>query len=245
MKNRNSVIKKIKCLIVSYEKIKAIVNQVNDTNFNSINDFIEKLKEEPAFHYGKNKILSSSRIRFYIDKCIELGLLTEEYDLTRVGSNALNDFDRSISEVIFNLEFNEMKFKDLLTKTLINIRIPTVEEIKDGLEEQDIEISIDELRTYLNILSKCGKLKKNRKYTYSLKRLQLDEFERIIRKEYKNTEKDPTGLIWFEEFRDKIIKKYYMTSDEFDELFSKLKKHKPRLIGLQRSRTKTWLLLRD
>ncbi|MBD3230427.1 MAG: hypothetical protein GF329_19765 [Candidatus Lokiarchaeota archaeon] len=230
---------------MSYEKIKSIVNVVNASNINSLNELIDKLKDEPAFHYGKNKILSPSRIKFYIDKCIEFGLLTNDYILTDMGSESLKNFDRLVSEVIFNMEYNGKKFKEFLTEALMKIRIPTVEEIKEGLEKHGVEISIDELRTFLNILAKCGRLEKNRKYTYSLKGLQLDEFEKIIRKEYENTDKDPSGLIWFEEFKEKIIKKYFLTLDEFEDLFAKLQKKKPRLIGLQRSRTKSYLLLRD
>ena len=58
-------------------------------------------------------------------------------------------------------------------------------------------------------------------------------------------EKDPTGTIWFEQYKQNILKKYNLTSSQFDELFSELKRRKPRLISLQRSRTKSWLLLRE
>lgn len=213
----------------------------------SKNELVNDLADETAFHYGKNrkKILIKRQRKQYIKKCIKLGFLDEDYNLTPRGKEAINDFDRVLSDSIFNLEYNGKSFKELLLKALSEIRIPTVEEIKDKFDEYNSNISIHELRSNLNILAKCDVLRKNRKYTYSLQKIDLDDFENIISQAYYKSKKDPTGLIWFEEFRENIIKKYNLTIEEFDELFNELKKNKPRLISIQRGRDKTYFKLRD
>jgi len=229
---------------VSYQKIKAILAHAKESD--SLQGLIKALGKDPAFFYGKSmKPLIRRQRKQYLDKCVKLGLLDRNYQLTSLGNEALNNFDEVLSQIIFDLEINGKKFKDILLKTLANIDIPTVERIKEKMEEYSVEIPIQQLRNYLNILAKCGVLQKNRKYTYTLAKLNVKDFEAILKQEFKEMEKDPTGTIWFEDFKEKIQKKYLLTAEQFDELFSELKRKRPGLISLQRSRTKSWLRIRE
>jgi alpha-D-ribose 1-methylphosphonate 5-triphosphate diphosphatase PhnM len=53
------------------------------------------------------------------------------------------------------------------------------------------------------------------------------------------------GQIWYEKYKEDIQNKYNLSEDQFNTLLSELQKRNPRLISLQRSRTKTWFALRD
>ncbi|MHA1229286.1 MAG: hypothetical protein ACTSRP_04730 [Candidatus Helarchaeota archaeon] len=229
---------------MTYEKIKAILEAAEKAN--SFKELIDYLTNNPAFRLGKNKRKVSIKNlgKQYINKCIKLGLLDENYRLTELGKNALQNYDEIISKIILNLEYKGLKFQDLLLRSLSAIKIPTVDEIREKFLDFGINISINELRLNLNILAKSGILQRNRKYTYSFKRYTLDEFEKIIENEYDSADKDISGLVWFENFKSKIIKNYNMSEEQFDELFKELKQKKPGLLGLQRSRTKTWLIIR-
>ncbi|NVM29534.1 MAG: hypothetical protein HWN65_11900 [Candidatus Helarchaeota archaeon] len=229
---------------MSYEKIKAILTHARESD--SPSDLLKILGTNPAFFFRKNKkVLIRRKRKQYADRCVKLGFLDENYKLTELGSKALDNYDEVLSQTIFNLEFNGKNFKETLLSALANIDIPITERIHEKMQELDIQIPISELRNYLNILSKCGILQKNRKYTYTLAKVDAQDFEGILRQEYRTAEKDPTGLIWYEQYKENIMKKYNLSSNQFDELFSEVKKKKPRLISLQRSRTKTWLRLRE
>lgn len=229
---------------MSYEKIRAVLNHSKEAD--SLADLVKRLGTDPAFFYGKRKKpLIRRQRKQYIDTCIRFGLLDEDYHLTDLGRAALTNFNEVISSLIFELDFNGRNFKDLLFTTLGNVDIPTTERIHEKVQELGGEIPIQQLRTYLNILAKCGALQKNRKYTYTLPPLTANDFESLLRQEYLNAEKDPSGLIWFEQFRETMQKKYNLSQDQFENSFSELKKKKPRLISLQRSRSKTWFLLRE
>ncbi|MHA1271427.1 MAG: hypothetical protein ACTSPY_16660 [Candidatus Helarchaeota archaeon] len=230
---------------MSYEKIKAILRIAKESPQSY--ELMEKIGEDPAFLYGKNKekVLIRRQRKQYINKCIKLGLLDENFELTELGLKALDNFDQTIAELILKTKYDKFTFKELLLQVLADIRIPTVEEIRDKLKELGVKMSVQELRSKLNTLAKCGILQKNKKYVYTFKSLDLESFENILRSEYNSAKKDPTGLIWFEEFKENIIKNYNITPNQFDTLFNKLKSKKPRLIGIQRSRTKTWILLRE
>ncbi|HUX98574.1 MAG TPA: hypothetical protein VMV49_03415 [Candidatus Deferrimicrobium sp.] len=228
---------------MSYDKIKAILGHAKESD--SLAELIKKLEDEPTFFYGKNKkTLIRRQRKQYIEKCVKLGFLNEEYQLTSLGKQAVDNFNEVLSERIFAMEIDGHNFKDLLIKSLANLDIPTVEKIKEKTDELQVDIPINQLRNYLNILAKCGVLKKNRKYTYTLEALSLKDFEESLKTEYQKMEKDPTGLIWYEQFKEIVMRKYNLSASQFDELFSELKKKKPQLISLQRSRTKSWLLLR-
>ena len=229
---------------MSYQKIKAIINHANDTT--SSQELIKELGNDPAFFYGKHKkVLIRRKRKQYIDNCIKLGLLDENYQLTDLGHKASENFDDILAQIIFDIQVNGKKFKEILLETLANVDIPTVERISEKINELDVEIPIQQLRNYLNILAKCGFLQKNRKYTYTLKQLELPDFEKILRHEYEKAEKDPTGTIWFEQYKENIQIKYNLTSNQFDELFTEVKKKKPGLISLQRSRSKSWIRIRE
>ncbi|NVM53668.1 MAG: hypothetical protein HWN66_08185 [Candidatus Helarchaeota archaeon] len=227
---------------MSYNKIKAILEHAREIS--SLSDLIKRLGEDPTFFYGKKPLIRRQR-KQYIDRCVKLGLLDEEYRLTNLGEQALENFNEIISQIILNLDFNGKKFKDSLLSTLANVDIPTTERIYEKMSKLKVDIPIQQLRNYLNILAKCGVLQKNRKYTYTLAKVDVKDFEMILKQEYAAAEKDPTGLIWYEQYKETILKKYNFSSSQFDELFTELKKRKPRLISLQRSRTKSWLLLRE
>ncbi|MHA1264937.1 MAG: hypothetical protein ACTSRS_06835 [Candidatus Helarchaeota archaeon] len=229
---------------MSYEKIKAILNHANASE--SLTDLIKKLGEDPAFIYKKSKeALIRRQRKQYINKCQKLGFLNEQYQLTELGKAALRNFNEVLANQILELNLNGHTFKDLLFSALADVDIPTTERIHQKMKELGVSLPIQQLRNYLNILAKCGILKKNRKYTYTLPELTVADFEAILRQEYQKSEKDPSGLIWFEKYKENIRKKYNLTESRFDELFSKLKRNKPRLISLQRSRTKTWIRLRE
>ncbi len=229
---------------MSYQKIKAILREANEVE--SPQALIKNLGEDPAFKYKKNKkTLIRRQRKQYIDSCVKLGLLDEDYNLTSLGKEALEDFDKTLSHIIFEIKLNGRTFREILLDTLAKIDIPTVERIYEKMTELEVDIPIQELRNYLNILAQCRILQKNRKYTYTLKELDLKDFERILRREYNQAEKDPTGTIWFEQFKENIQKKYNLSSSQFDDLLTDLKVKRPRLISLQRSRTKTWIRLRD
>jgi hypothetical protein len=229
---------------LSYDKIKAILRHA--TVSGSVSELMKELETDPAFIYGKSKKpLIRRQRKQYMDKCIKLGFLTEDYQLTPLGNQAVSNFNEVLSERIFAIEMDGKDFKDLLIRSLSNLDIPTVEKIKEQMDELGVDIPVNQLRNYLNILAKCGVLKKNRKYTYTLEALSVKDFEAILKTEYQKMEKDPTGLIWYEQFKELVMKKYNLASNQFDELISELKKKKPQLIGLQRARTKSWLLLRE
>ena len=229
---------------MSYHKIKAIIRISKDVN--SPQELLKSLGEDPAFFYGKKKkVLIRRQRKQYIDKCVNLGLLNENYQLTELGIKALENFDEILSQIIFDIEVNGRKFKEILLEVLAVIDIPTVERISEKMYELDFDLPIQQLRDNLNILAKCGILQKNRKYTYTLKKIDVNDFEAILKQEFENAEKDPTGTIWFEQYKETIQKKYNLAPSQFDELFAELKRKKPRLISLQRSRTKSWLLLRE
>ena len=230
---------------MSYEKIKAIVKYAKKSE--SLQDLINKLGKDKAFYYGKNrdKVMIKRQRLQYIKKCKKLGLLDEDYRLTDLGKRALLNFDETLAEIILNLKFNERDFRSLLLEALSEIKIPTAEEIQEKLRDLGVKMSLPELRSYLNILAKCGIIKKNRKYTYTFKELNLDEFKNLLYLEYNKIEKDATGQIWFEKFKEDFIKKYNLATNKFDELFNKLRKEYPGLIGLQKSRSKTWFYFRE
>ena len=230
---------------MNYKRINIIIKLAKTTE--SKEELIKVLGEDTAFRYGKNleKILIEPQRKRYIKKCIELGLLDDNYKLTSLGSTALKKFNETLSNIILNQEIDGKKFKTILLQAISEIKIPTVEEIKEKFNKLTVNITISELRSQLNFLSKCGILQKNRKYTYNFKNIGQNDFENIIRSEYNKAEKDPTGLIWFEAFKKHILKKFMLTLEEFDKLFSQLRKDKPSLIGTQRSRSKTWLLIRE
>ncbi len=229
---------------MSYQKIKQIVERAKEVN--SLQELIQNLGEEPAFFYGKNrKILIRRQRKQYIDNCVKLGLLNEKFQLTELGNKALSNFNETLTQIIFNTEIKGKKFKDILFEALAKIDIPIIERIKEKIDETQVDIPIHQLRNYLNILANCGVLQKNRKYTYTLAQLNTPDFEAILRTEFNRMEKDPTGTVWFEQCKENILRKYNLSSSKFDELFEDLRKRKPQLIGLQRSRTKSWLLLRE
>jgi Fe2+ or Zn2+ uptake regulation protein len=229
---------------VSYQKIKAIIENSQETG--SLQELISKLEEDPAFFYGKRKkVLIRRQRKQYIDRCVKLGLLDENYKLTTLGYNALKDFDSVLSQIIFDLDVDGKKFKEILLETLANVDIPTVERIYEKMQELSVEMPTQQLRNYLNILAKCGVLQKTRKYTYTLKQLEVTDFEAILKKEYQTAEKDPSGTIWFEQYKETIQKKYNLTASQFNELLAELRKRKPGLISTQRARTKTWFRIRE
>ncbi len=229
---------------MSYQKIKAIIENSRETG--SLQELISNLGEDPSFFYGKRKkVLMRHQRKQYIDRCVKLGLLDENYELTALGHEALKDFDSVLSQIIFELDVDGKKFKEVLLETLASVDIPTVERINEKLHELSVEMPTQQLRNYLNILAKCGVLQKTRKYTYTLKELEVTDFEAILKKEYQTAEKDPSGTIWFEQYKEAIQKKYNLTDSQFDELFAELRKRKPGLISTQRARTKTWFRIRE
>ncbi len=229
---------------MSYQKIKAIIGHAQ--RIDSLQELIKKLGEDPAFFYGKKKkILIRRQRKQYIDRCVKLGLLDESYQLTDLGHRALENFNEVLSEIIFNIEVNGKNFKGILYEALANVDIPVVERISEKMGELEFKLPIQQLRNYLNILAKCGILQKNRKYTYTLARVDVKDFEAILRTEFEKMDKDPTGTVWFEQYKEDVLKHYNLTSKKFDELFADLKKRRPGLISLQRSRTKSWFKLRE
>ncbi|MHA1129458.1 MAG: hypothetical protein ACTSQI_12045 [Candidatus Helarchaeota archaeon] len=229
---------------MSYQKIRAIVEHAKDSN--SFQELIKKIGEDPAFSYGKQKkVLIRRQRKQYLDKCVKLGLLNENYQLTPLGHDALEEFDKVLSEIILDQMVDGRKFKEILLESLANVDIPTVERINEEIKALNVEIPIQNLRNYLNILAHCGILQKNRKYTYTLKQLTITDFEVILKREYQNAKKDPTGLLWFEKYKQDIQKKYNMTVSQFDILLTKLREKKPHLISMQRARSKTWIKIRE
>lgn len=229
---------------MSYDKLRAILNHAMESD--SLPDLLKRLGEDSAFSYRKKqRVLIRRQRKQYIDKAVKLGLLDENYQLSDLGKEAINNFNNIISQIIFDMEFNGKKLKDLLFTALANTDIPTTERVHEKFTELQVNIPIQQLRNYLNILAKCGVLQKNRKYTYTLPQVGVKDFESILKVEFNSTEKDPSGLIWYEQCKELIQKKYNLSAAQFEELFSELKKKKPRLISLQRSRTKTWLRVRE
>lgn len=229
---------------MSYQKIKAVIEHAKEVT--SLQELIRNLGEDPAFFYGKGReALIRRQRKQYIETCVKLGLLNENYQLTELGNSALANFNETLTQIIFNMDVNGRKFKDILFETLAKVDIPIMERIKEKMDEIKVDISIHQLRNYLNILANCGVLQKNRKYTYTLAQLNISDFETILHTEYNKMEKDPTGTVWFEQLKENIMKKYNLNSGKFDELLEDLRKRKPHLIGLQRARTKSWLLLRE
>jgi len=230
--------------LVSYQKIRVILEHAKETD--SLPELIKKVGESPAFLYGKSKkILIRRQRKQYIDRCVKLGLLNDNYQLTDLGHEALENFDGIMARIIFNLKVNGKNFKEVLYQALANIDIPIVERIKEKLDELNYELPVQQLRNYLNILAKSGILQKNRKYTYTLAKLDVKDFEAILRAKFDTMEKDPTGTVWFEQYKEDILKHYSLTPTQFDELFAELKKRRPGLISLQRARTKSWFKLRE
>jgi len=230
---------------VTYEKIRTILEKAE--NSESLIDLMESIGKESSFISGRKekKVMGKRKRKDLINKCIKLGFLDNNYKITKLGKEALQDYDRILSKAILNKRYINYTFRELLLKALSKIKIPTIEEINKQFVEFKVNIPFDELKNNINILVKCGVLNRNRKYTYTIKKISLEEFKEIIQTEYMSTEKDPTGLVWFEKFRDKIIRDYIIPPNHFDELFLKLKEKYPRLIGIQHSRTKSWLLLRE
>lgn len=224
---------------MTYRQIKVILEKAQESS--SQDELIQKIGDDLAFASKKDK---KSREK-YIEKCIKLGLLDINYKLTEVGIAAIRNFDAVLSETIFNKEYNGKKFKDLLLQVLSAVGIPIVEQIHDKLQQMQVNIPTTELSFYLDLLAQCGSLQKNRKITYSFAKVEMHDFEAILRQEYQHASKDPTGLIWYEKFKEDVQKKYNVTADQFNALISELQKKNPRLISLQRSRTKTWFALRE
>jgi len=231
---------------MTYEKLKVILEKAKESA--SPDQLIKKLGEDQAFSLIKKGrgMLSISQRKKYIEYCIKLGLIDAiDYQLTELGNAALNNFNVTLSNAIFALEINGKKLKDLLLQVLSTVNIPVIEQIHEKLQTLQANISIQELSYYLNLLARCGALQKNRKYTYSFKTVNVNEFESILRQEYIRASKDPMGQIWYEKYKEDIQNKYNLSGDQFNALLSELQKRKPRLISLQRSRTKTWFALRD
>ena len=224
---------------MTYQKIKVILEKAKDSS--SQDELIQRIGADPEFFSSKTKKIREK----YVERCIKLGLLDTDYKLTELGRAALLNFDAVLSETIFSKEYNGKKFRDLLLQALSAINIPIVEQIHEKLQQLQADIPIPELSFYLNLLAKCGFLQKNRKYTYSFARVNMNDFEALLRQEYQHASKDPTGLIWYEKFKEDVQKKYNLTADQFNALFSELQKKNPRLISLQRARTKTWFALRE
>jgi hypothetical protein len=230
---------KSRVYLMTYRQIKVILEKAQESS--SQDEFIQKIRESTEFFSGKSK---KNREK-YIERCIKLGLLDIDYKLTELGSAALRNFDEVLSETIFDKEYNGKKFRDLLLQALSAVNIPIVEQIYEKLQQMQVDIPIPELSFYLDLLAQCGSLQKNRKITYSFAKVEMNDFEAILRQEYLHASKDPTGLIWYEKFKEEIQKKYNLTADRFDALISEVQKKNPRLISLQRSRTKTWFALRE
>ena len=230
---------------MTYQKLKVILEKAKESF--TPDELINKLGEDREFFLRKKRGLVSISLRKkYIESCVKLGLLDgANYQLTELGNDALTNFDQILSQIIFNIELNGKKMKDLLLQALATIRIPVIEAIHEKLQTFQADISIQELTYYLNLLAKCGVLQKNRKYTYTFASVDVNEFESILKQEYIRAPKDPMGQIWYEKYKEDIQNKYNLTEDQFNTLLSELQKKNPRLISLQRSRTKTWFALRD
>lgn len=224
---------------MTYRQIKTILEKSQESV--SRDELIHRIGEDLAFFSKRDK---KSREK-HIERCIKLGFLDDDYKLTELGREALQNFDAVLSETIFNKEYNGKKFKELLLQVLSAISIPIVEQIHDKLQQMQVDIPLTELSFYLDLLAQCGSLQKNRKVTYSFAKVEMNDFEAILRQEYQHASKDPTGLIWYEKFKEEVQKKYNLTADQFDALVSEVQKKNPRLISLQRSRTKTWFALRE
>lgn len=230
---------------MTYEKLKVILEKAKESS--SPDDLIKKLEENQEFFLKKRRgKLSISQRKKYIESCVKLGLLdAANYQLTELGNAALTNFDEILSKAIFNIEINRKKLKDLLLQALTTIKIPVIEQIYEKLQTLQANIPIQELSYYLNLLARCGVLQKNQKYTYTFANVDVNEFESILKQEYLRASKDPMGQIWYEKYKEDIQNKYNLSEDQFNTLLSELQKRNPRLISLQRSRTKTWFALRD
>jgi hypothetical protein len=230
---------------MTYEKLKVILERAKESS--SLDELIKKLGENQEFFLKKKRgSLSISQRKKYIESCVKFGLLnTMNYQLTELGNAALTNFDEILSKAIFNIEINGKKFKDILLQALATITIPVIEQIHEKLQMLHANIPIQELSYYLNLLARCGVLQKNRKYTYTFTNIDVNEFESILKQEYLRSSKDPMGQIWYEKYKEDIQNRYNLSEDQFNTLLSELQKKNPRLISLQRSRTKTWFALRD
>ncbi len=224
---------------MTYQKIKVILEKAKDSS--SQDELIQRIGADPEFFSSKTKKIRER----YVERCIKLGLLDTDYKLTELGNVALMNFDEVLSDIILKKEYNGRKLKELLLQALSTVSIPIIEQIHEKLQQLKAEIPLQDLSFYLNLLAQCGILQKNRKYTYSFAKVNMNDFETLLRQEYQHASKDPTGLIWYEKFKEDVQKKYNLTADQFNALFSELQRKNPRLISLQRSRTKTWFALRE
>jgi len=224
---------------MTYRQIKVILEKAQESS--SQDELIHRIGEDLAFSSKKDKKSSEK----YIERCIKLGLLDTDSKLTELGRAALRNFDAVLSETIFNQEYNGKKFRDLLLQVLSAVSIPIVEQIHEKLQQMQVNIPVPELSFYLDLLAQCGFLQKNRKITYSFAKVEMNDFEAILKQEYQHASKDPTGLIWYEKFKEDVQKKFNLTADQFNALVTDLQKKNPRLISIQRSRTKSWFALRE